>query len=311
MAIAEVRETFQREGERTTEGGRLVRSFFVRTTAIGNGPVSVLTASDGVRAIPSIYSTYSNGTESAAFWILKRKTPRQHPDSPLVWTVDCEYEPMDREGDDEPDPVQRPAKYTWRTAQDSREFVVDAYDKKCANTAGEPFDEPTEADRAYAVLVIERNESTFTQTANDPYRNTLNQHPIFGYDVGEGRIVAIDGDSEFDPDYGVYWKVTIEIHFRLSSMWVPNITAAKLLTQDGTQFSGTLGPWDITRRNVGLRYKNTGDTKTDAALDRQGNQYATPVDLAANGTKLAHGQDPFYVVIRPYLKKNWNPLNIE
>lgn len=301
MAIVSVVETHQnRDGERTIEGGRLRRAFIVRTSAVGDSLVTVLNAS----GIPALYSTYTNGTESAANWILKRKTPRQDSNSPLVWFVECDYEPRTSADDEEANPVQRPPKLSWRTVQESREMLVDAYDRKAQNTAGDPFDSPVEADKSSRVLILTRNESSFSQTAADEYVNTLNQSPIFDYAAKEGRMISIDGETEFDPDFGEYFSVTYEIHFRKTSVWVPTIAAAKLIP------SGvTLGPWDTTRRNIGTREKksDTGD-ELHVTVDDNGLFIPEGVDLDASAIRVTAGSDPFYIVLRPYLPKNWSPL---
>lgn len=305
MAILSVKETHDgNDGEQTLDGGlRITRIFYVRTTANSDGPYTVINAA----GLPGIGDSYTNGTESASGIILKRIRPKRHRDQPLLWTVECEYEEqvIDGEGAEAGAPEARPTKYTWSTIQEPNDIEVDTTGQKTQNSAGDVFLSGVQVDKSAASLTIERNESSFDRPAMEAYINTLNSTPIFGYAAKEGRMISIDATGEYDAIYGGFWTVTYTIHFRLSSIWVPSITAAQLLPA-----SVSPGPWDVTRRNVGTRARPAAGEEPINAVDAHGHQETEGVDLIADGTRKATAAAPFYYVFKPYAAANWSPLSL-
>lgn len=309
MAVTSVKERASgRDGDRTPEGGTIRRSFIVRTD---NHLTAQSTILNDAR-IPRLFSYYYNGGEVNLAYVAKKITPRQIDGSLYDWEVTVEYESKTSENEEQQNPTLRPAVYTWSTQQATVELLVDADDREVENSIGDPFDPAIETSRSFEVVTIERNESSFDGHNMGVYINSLNRSDIFGYSPREGRIESISARSNYDPDFGTYFSVTYEIHFRNSYDWVPKIPAAQILPS-GKQ----VGPWDVTRRNVGWRYKKSANCNPSSevscirAAETQGFQDPIPVDLAENGTKLNPGDPALYWVFEPYLTFSWTKLHLE
>lgn len=311
MAIVSVNERHHgRTGTRDKKDSSLVRVFIVRTNSKGDGVGNVSNAI----GIPRIGDAYNNGTEINLNYRAVRIEPRQMDESPYVWEVTVGYEVTNQ---DDEDPTNDPPVYAWSTANERVEMLKDSEGVKAVNVIGDPFDPAAEMDKAFTILTIERNEATYDSVAMDAYRNTLNKEPAFGYEKREGLLKAISARSQYDPDIGEYWKVTYELHFKKSADWSPSTTGITLLpngTIPSTSFAAvtTIGPWDMTRRNIGTRYKRfSAATVLVTAGDAMGLQEVTAVDIATDGTRLPVGTDPIYFVLRPFADKSWTPLNLE
>lgn len=305
MSVVSVTESHDgREGEIDTDSGSLRRVFWVKT----NNPKDSAIVVRDHQLIPPMYAAYFDGLVVNPNYVVKRKTATNHSESQMLWKVEVEYEAKQDENDTEQNPPLKPPVYAWSDFSTAFEMLVDTSEpaRKCENTANQPFDPPIETLKVTEVLTITRAESSYDPDDMKAYKNTLNRSPIFGFAAGEGRIESIGAVSEFDPEYGKYWTVTYIIHFRDTSLWVPEIAAAQLLPA-GT----SLEPWDETRRNVGTRYKN--GTKIDPARGLDGYQFTDPVDLKANGERLADADaaNPFYIVFKPFKKKSWTALDLE
>lgn len=305
MSVISVWETHDgREGEQTPDAITLRRTFWAKTDSSKDGSPTVLT--DG--RLPALYDFYFDGYVENRYFICKRRTATNHDASQKLWKVEIEYEAMRAEDDDKQDPTLRPTEYTWSNGSVSVEMITDINEQKVENSVNQPFDPAIERDKCYRVLTISRNERTFSAVAMDAYVDTLNAAPIFGYVAREGRIVSIDAVSEFDPVYGAYWRVTYTIHFRVTAAWTPAIAVDHRLGTTPT----VLGPWDVTRRNVGTKYRKTAGTKADAAKDSDGMQESDPVNLKANGTLLDETTDtPYWWIFYPYPTFAWFPLRLD
>lgn len=302
MSVVSVTESHDgREGEIGTDSATLRRVFWVRTDNTKDGAIVALNAP----GVPLLYSVYFDGLVVNLNYVAKRKTATNHSDSQKLWKVEIEYEAKSSENDDEQNPVNKPATYSWSDFSTAVEMLVDTAERKCENTAYQPFDPPIETLKVTDVLTITRAEASYDSNAMAYYKNTLNPTPIFGWGARTGRMDSISATSEFDPEYGAYWNVTYAIHFRLESSWVPTIAQAQLIG------ATNIGPWDEARRNVGTRYKN--GSKVDTARGIDGYEFSDPVDLKEDGEKLAFADraTPFYIVFKPFADKSWSALRLE
>lgn len=295
--------------------GRIVRPYIAITNAKTDGPLIIQSDS----RLPNYGAPYdAGGGEASTNLIVKRIIPRQRSQSPYVWDVDVEYEArtIDGEGADDNMPESQPVDYAWKTIQENREMPVDAYGIKAQTTAGEPFQDAPEAERSYAALTITRNVESFDKSAVDQFVNTLNQIPIFGYAAKEGRIVSIDATGQYDPIYGGYWQETIEIQFKLTSVWATQVDSGKILPNSTYPGGGVptvteVGPWDIVKRNAGTQRKRVSSaTVTESITDAKGMEVGV-ADLNPNGTQRTEATgDPYYIVLRPYKPASWAPLEL-
>jgi hypothetical protein len=315
MSVISVKETHEgREGDLTADSASLRRVFLVRTDDVRDGALTVRDAA----GIPALYSTYFDGTTANASYIAKRKTATNLDGSQKAWRVEVEYETLNSDTGSEASllPQLRPAEYTWATGSAQQEMLIDKLAQPVKNSVGDPFDPPVERNNSYRILTIVRNELSFSGYDTDAYVDTLNSAPIFGYDAAEGRIDSIDATVEYDANYGAYWRVTYVIHFRKTAQWAPTIASnRRLQISSGTISTGATapGPWDVTRRNIGTRYKKTsGSTKANMAKDDAGIYVSDPIDLADDGTRNDDpGDTPYYWIFFPYARASWAPLRLD
>lgn len=314
MAITSVKETFtRRDGDRGETTSALRRQFIVQTDSVRTAQKTILNDA----RLPRINSYYNNGEEVDSRYLAKRIIPTQNNDSPLVWDVTVEYELFSGEAlSSEPNPVLRPATMTWTTAQVGIDLTVDATGYRAENSNGDPFDPAIPSQKAQRVLIYERAERTWNPSLMDTYVNTVCKSELFGYAAREAKMEAINATAEFDAEYGAYWKVTYEIHFRRSAVWQPSIDYDRMIPQNTFSASNNPGPWAEYVRNVGWRYRNDDTCDPDAdtgclrPAETGGLQDVQPIDLKQTGEKLDDGALPWWVVLQPYLPKSWTPLNL-
>jgi len=315
MSVVRVRETHEgREGDSTADSATLRRVFLVETDNVRDG---ALTVRDDPR-IPALYSTYFDGTTEDSRYVARRKTATNRDESQKLWRVEVEYETLNSDTGNEASlvPALRPSEYSWTTGSAQQEMLLDRLAQPVKNSVGDPFDPPVERNNSFRILTIVRNESSFSGYDSDGYVDTLNSAPIFGYAAAEGRMDSIDATVEYDANYGAYWRVTYVIHFRKTAQWAPTIASnRRLQISGGTISTGAPapGPWDITRRNVGTRYKKaSGSTKANMAKDDAGIYVSDPIDLADDGTRNDDpGDTPYYWVFFPYGRASWSPLRLD
>jgi hypothetical protein len=307
MAIDWVRQAFDVDAELTTDGLSATVKFLVKTTAATDGWLAVMAAA----GIPQQGDSYNLQGETSDNLIVKRVKPRRPKpqEQPLLWEVEVVYEVRDpTEGPDWEAgyPPSKPVKYSRRTGYEQAEMVVDAAGTKVQNAAGDPFLDAIPDEKPYTILTLEKNvEYAFDFDSIESLRNTTNSSPftspLGNWDADEGRIVNVDADGEYDATYGAYATLRIEIHFRKSAIWVPSITAAQILPA-----SRTLKPWDVTRRNIGTRYKTGGVLYV--AKDSEGFVVTEGLDLTSAGDKAAVAADPYYYVFKRCASASWAPL---
>jgi hypothetical protein len=315
MSVISVKETHEgREGDLTADSATLRRVFVVQTDNVRDGALTVRDAA----GIPALYSTYFDGTTEDARYIARRKTAANLDGSQKAWRVEVEYETLNSDTGSEASllPQLRPAEYTWATGSAQQEMLIDKLAQPVENSVGDPFDPPVERNNSFRILTIVRNELSFDAYETGRYVDTLNSAPIFGYEAAEGRIDSIDATVEYDATYGAYWRVTYVIHFRMTAQWAPTIASNRRLQISSGTISDSApapGPWDITRRNIGMRYlKAASDVTKEKAKDPGGAYADEPIDLSFDGTRNDDEDDtPYFWVFFPYARASWAPLRLD
>lgn len=95
------------------------------------------------------------------------------PQGPLVWQVEAEYQTPGRTGQQNPNPLNRPARIRWSTVVMRMPVFYDRDGKPILNTAGEPFDPPLEVDRKLPVVEVRKNLASVPSWILD-YREAIN-----------------------------------------------------------------------------------------------------------------------------------------
>lgn len=129
--------------------------------------------------------------------------------SPLHWEVTCSYEMIGKNGN----PLNAPPQIEWTTSTTEEEIDEDIEGRPICTVVGEPFDPPIRSPRSDLVLRVTRNLPTFDPSVIRFYTDTVNADTILGQPPGTARIKHLSALSVTDDDF-VYWRASIEIHFR-------------------------------------------------------------------------------------------------
>lgn len=155
------------------------------------------------------------------------------PQSPLHWYAVAEYSTApvsteERERNEYPNPINRPAKFSVDTMELQKYVDRDANDKPYNNSAGAPFEPQIKEDSRF-VLNIRRNVSTFSTSWWD-LRGTLNQKAHLFTDGRSNGSFGIEralfkrlGMSELQEENG-YQFYTLQGVFHVDSAgWVKKL----------------------------------------------------------------------------------------
>lgn len=221
--------------------------------------------------------------------LAKKRTAVMDSRSPYHWRVTVNYLPREKEDDEERNPILRLPKFNFGTYEESLVLAEDLDGNKFDNTAGEPLEEAPEWVRNYRMVTMTRNEPAFSFSL-DAYMDTVCSHGLFGKPAKTWRMGAITATGpEFDAEVEVYYyTVVYQMYFN----------------PDG---------WTKKLRNCGYRIKKTigGDVKILPATDDDGLTFSSPIDLNADGDKLAPDADVIYLDRRGYNFKSWTALKLE
>jgi hypothetical protein len=178
-------------------------------------------------------------------------SPKQDKKSPLHWVVTASYSTqyLSKQEKDEqnyPNPVDRPAKFTWSSAKYNKPMVKDINGSMIVNSAGDPFDPPAEADRSRWTVSITKNVYAVPSIIID-YTDAINSGSftiqslpvaaqvakIMSINIGEEQSAQIAEDSEI-----TYFAFSYTMEFR------PETWKLELLDQGFRSFD----PNDATKR---------------------------------------------------------------
>jgi hypothetical protein len=192
---------------------------------------------------------------------------------PAEYRVHCGYnnkvKPETEGGDNDPNPLARPAKWTVDVEGQEYPLEFDARDedKKVVNTAGDKFADPIVELDYVTALVITKNTASFSQGDVQAYANKCNSDSVGGWPPNTLLIKKLSGEELYENGVA-YWARRYEI----------------LANPKG---------WTRRPRNQGTREKIDGKLVRITGAD--GYPITTPVDLDNDGKRLAEGADPIYL----------------
>lgn len=148
----------------------------------------------------------------------------QDDGAPRKWTIEAEYssKPI-KENQSEENPLNRPARIRWRTANYRQAIWRDINGQGILNSAGDYFDPPVEVDRAYWTVSVSKNVADVPTFILD-YENAVNNAAITvgGVVIGqyEAKISDIDiSELKIEGDYQYFeFSYTLE---RRREKWIP------------------------------------------------------------------------------------------
>lgn len=289
MSILHVKERFaERRFDADAQGVRATRAFWVETSGVDVGVESVRQALDPTSGlkIPILGEIHPEITYIYAISVQAEPIAESHKN----WLVTVEYgltgqaQPQEWE-----DPLQEPPEITWDSESHAEPYRKDVDGNLSRAANGQEFDPLPERDVSWPVLVIVKNQPANYNIVNIKagYENRINTSTwgSWGPRTARCRKVAAAALRRGTLDY---WRVTYEF------VCDPQTWDAELLNQ---------GTYWMDRPEV-------GPPAVMVLRDDAGNVIEGTVLLAANGDKLPEGDDPNYIVRRPYLEADFNDLGL-
>ena len=193
------------------------------------------------------------------------------------------------------DPLDQPYEYAWRSQVSREPIEMDAAGNAILNAAGEPFDPPIQEDFYDSVLSITFNSGSFDEAAWRAARGNLNADEFLGGAPGTCKI--LDGNATQQRNGAItYWRVAVEVAYREDN-W-----KRRVLNQ-GFRYAATDDSGTI------LKYED-GSVKYTIACDKAKHPLTKPILLAADGTRLAEGADPIWLVLTTKKSVDYSSLGM-
>lgn len=247
-----------------------------------------------------LYSAASE-TDTGSFVqrIAAEKSSEHNADGGCMWKVTIEYAPGDVVfhlgsgylSTGQVDPTAHVLEVFWDSAkyEISRPYDFSSTPKPYLNTAGDPLLDPPPYEETRSVLKIIRREPYYDEPTASSYRNTINQDVFFGCPPSTVKCRDIRGERDYDPDWGIFWRINYEFEFRVD----PNGDGFKQLIL-----------------STGLRYKPGGTGTPINAVDGQGHDVTDAVNLQKSGDKVPDGGTPYIIEFVGYPSSAFAGLNI-
>jgi len=236
-------------------------------------------------ALPPIGSIYSAADPAA--W-LRHLHPSNASFSPYVWICTGAYS---SEFEVKENPLEEPAKITWKTQNFRRPYTKDRENKAILNSAGDPFDPPIEGDDSRWQCTIQKNVAAVPIVVLT-YKDAINEaaFTVRGVEFPE-RTAKIMSMEISDTQRAGDADNPIEFY---SFTW---------------SFAGDPDNWDLEILDAGMRELNDND-KLQRIYNDDGQPVHSPVPLDGAGAKLENPNPDTAVFIdgKIYKKKDFSVL---
>ncbi len=230
--------------------------------------------SAGIPRLGDIYS--ANGSLDTSAVCLKVDV-QQDSENPRVWVATCAYgEPNvnSQNGQNNPNPLLRPAVVTFGFNKTQRIVYKDINGKPLLNSALDYFDPPLSIDDSRPTLTVVRNEPSFDPSIAVAYQDAVNSDSFFGASPGQAKVAGISAVSQTENNY-FFWQVSYTIEFRWDG-WQPVLldygrNAIYVNTNTGAEFKGPV----FQKDKKGNEIPNVPVTEP-VPLDGNGNELINP-----------------------------------
>lgn len=218
-------------------------------------------------------------------------TVASQADDGCQWDVTLKYGPFGGEAQVFPEnPLDHPLVLSWGSARFEETAEADRDGNAILNSAGDYFDPPPTRDDSRIILKIVRNESTFSPTLAQTWKNTVNDADWTvaneTFPANTVKVIDITGELSYNAKCGYYWPVTYEFEIN------PDTWTRKILDQ-------------------GMRARNPGTGKLVAVLDEKGQSVSSPVLLDGAGSQLTTGNDPVFLEFELCPESDFSLLNFD
>jgi len=281
------------EGKSGRGSGDYTIIYLVETNNAKDGPIIVGRAS----GLPQEDVTpYSTGSESDTTSLCRRRSFKQYED--FYWEVTC---PFSQSAAPKPvtapqlaeDPTNRAPVITWGTREVFETRIRDLDNKIFRNRANTLLSPAPEIPVTHVIYTVTRNESLFNGSTAYRYTNTVNSVPFKDAPQYTGKL-SIRATQQFEQtaegDF-YFWQVVYEIEYNPDA-WHPHYIL-------------NAGSEHYTKDDEG----KATTTKT-FAKDGENQKSTKMVKLAEDGTRLAKGLEPVYLLAKIYVLKDWTPLRL-
>lgn len=219
------------------------RVFQVITDKIGGyipGPIAVLKEvwnATGLR--PGVGYSYGTGEYEPTF-LCSTVTATQSggKDNPHIYTVECTFEYFQFNGTSIDDPLSIVPIPVWRTEEVEIPLDIDFNNVAIRNSANTRFSPPLTHTISRSVLIIERNEATYSEALASVWRNKCNSLEWNGYAPKTVHCRHISADPQVDPNIGLYFKVRYEFEFYNPWITDPDMATRRILDAGWQDING-------------------------------------------------------------------------
>lgn len=251
---------------------------------------------------------YKTGAASLLALCVKMRAAREHEDDYSSWIVTAEWSTEmppggPQYGNNMPDnavgvqsnPELVPPQLSWDHEIDHKAQMVDLDGNPYLNSAGMPFTPAPQDDTAYHVLVIERNELSWSRANAQKWSFSVNSDIFLGAPPGTAQSTPPKAKQDY---FGrkMFWKVIYRIRFK------PDTVIPGLGGLVGGVVKDDIDTWQATYLDQGLYQKAGQGTGIGGAaahiyfhqpvpILRFGHQVSQPVLLDGNGRPAKPGPD--------------------
>jgi len=223
-------------------------------------------------------------------WLFVKSIDVRQGEGPYIYEVTANYISIENPLDLEPE-------IEWGKSVSNQQIDRDINGNPILNSAGQSPDPPISEEFNDLVFRMTRNEEFFNALLAHEYKGAINSDIFLGFDPGFAKCIEISGKRARVADL-IYWKVTYEIHFRLSNPipGTPKIGWIRRLVDEGR----------IEKTGVDA----DGIPELLQNKDKEGTVLSEPVLLDGEGKKLADGEPAVYLEFETRRKLPFSALNL-
>lgn len=284
MAVVNAKLDWERRSSSSDKKTRsATRRWTVLTDSVDTGEVEVKQWHE----VPRVGQTHPDDP-----WMLVSNV-KANAIGPTYWEVLVSYKSPSGGGSLSQNPLDQPPDLDWESANTSEAIDVDANGKPIVNVNFESPEHPIEKDHADPVLVIKRNQASYTAQTAVTYSNSINSGNFYGEPPGRARMLPVTASQERFEDF-VYWIVVYRIQFRKETS---GLSAAQA--------------WHKRVLNEGYTEVRFADGEIVQARDVDGQFVTSPILIDALGFKLDPGAAPIWLTFPIYPSVSFAPLALE
>lgn len=140
----------------------------------------------------------------------------------LEWQVQVDFSNKRPEAEQEENPLNRPAEYSWSFDQSSQPYFIDVEDKPVVNTSGEPFEDLKEREISNITGSVKKNvPASYSAATLANYKRAINNGAFTfdGVSIGDGQARFAGADlSPVKSENGVSYR-EISVTFKFRETW--------------------------------------------------------------------------------------------